>query len=94
MEFAERTVPTSGGSEEPDKLYLHAVLVDKSVGTDEAKKMAASVMKKKKFCREKGEAFHFRNIPKTAFEPGSFVAKGINENLTLVFGKLQPGYKN
>ncbi len=76
-----------------EKLYLHAILVNKSVGLDVAKQVAANITKKK-YYKESGEVYNFRNIPKTAFVPDSFVAKPVNENLTLVFGNLRGGYKN
>jgi hypothetical protein len=76
-----------------EKLFLHVVIIPKTVDLDDARKMAQSVIrnKKKNFYRETEESYRFRNIPKTAFKPGSFVSKKVNENMTLVFGHLLDG---
>ena len=73
-----------------EKLFLHAVIIQKSVGLEDARRMAQNVIrnKKKNYYRETEESYRFRNIPKTAFKPGSFVSKKVNENMTLVFGHL------
>jgi len=70
---------------------LHSVLVNKSLPYEEAFKEAQHIIKKKKFFhRETKNQYRFRNIPKQKFEPKSFRSKKINENLTLVLGKLKP----
>ena len=74
---------------------LHAVLVDKSIPFEEAFKQAQEIIKKKKFFyRESKNQYRFRNIPKQKFEPRSFKSKKVNENLTLVFGKLKPEHSH
>jgi len=74
-----------------EKLYLQTVIVDKSVGFDEAKKISQQIIKNKKrnVYRETSESFRFRNIPKTKFKVGSFVSKKLNDKVTLVFGELE-----
>lgn len=74
---------------------IHAVLVDKSIPFEEAFKQAQNIIKKKKFFhRESKNQHRFRNIPKQKFEPRSFKSKKVNENLTLVFGKLKPEHSH
>ena len=74
-----------------EKLYLQTVIVDKSVGFDEAKKISQQIIKNKKrnVYRETSESLRFRNIPKTKFKVGSFVSKKLNDKVTLVFGELE-----
>jgi hypothetical protein len=70
---------------------LHAVLVNKKLGFDEAFKEAKEFIDKKTFFhRETKNQYRFRNIPKQKFEPKTFKSKKINENITLVFGVLKP----
>jgi len=70
---------------------LHAVIIDKNVPLEKAKKLAADIIKndKHKFYRETLESWRFRNIPKTKFIDSSFRSKVINDNITLIFGKLR-----
>jgi hypothetical protein len=70
---------------------LHAVVIDKSVPLEKAKKMASDIIKdnNRKFYRETTESWRFRNIPKTKFIDSSFRSKVINDNITLIFGKLR-----
>jgi hypothetical protein len=77
-------------SDRMDKLYLQSVVVDKTVGLEEARKLAQEVIKNKKknVYRETSASYRFRNIPKTKFMVGSFVSKKLNDTVTLVFGKL------
>ena len=42
----------------------------------------------KGFVRDSGPSFRVRIVPKTKFVKTSYVSKKINENITLVFGKL------
>ena len=74
-----------------EKLYLQAVVVDKAVGFEKAKKLSQEIIKNKKrnVVRETSESYRFRNIPKTKFKVGSFVSKKLNEQVTLVFGHLE-----
>ena len=74
-----------------DKLYLHAVLVDKTVGLEKARELAQDVIKDKNktFVRETAKAYNFRNIPKPKFVIGSFVHKRLNDKVILVFGRLE-----
>jgi hypothetical protein len=72
---------------------LHAVIIKKPVELDEAKIIAKSFIKdpKKKYYRETANSYRFRNISKQKFE--EFRSHPINENITLVFGKLKKQYE-
>lgn len=74
------------------KLYLHAVIVDKSAGIAEANKIARKITERKRtpVARETEESYRYKNIPKNFFIPSSFRSKKINETTTLVFGHLKP----
>ena len=86
-----------GGSGKPldeNGVYaLHTVIIKKPVELDEAKIIAKSFIKdpKKKYYRETGNSYRFRNISKQKFE--EFRSHPINENITLVFGKLKKQYE-
>lgn len=76
-----------------EKLYLHAVIIDKSIGLVDAKKSARKIMDKAiGMYRATDESYRFRNIPKKYFKTGSFRAKKINDKVTLVFGHLKKEY--
>jgi len=68
---------------------LHAVVINKNIKLDDAKKMAMDIIKDKNktFYRETTDSWRFRNIPKTKFS--EFRSKVINPNITLIFGKLR-----
>ena len=87
---------TGYGMNSDDKGFaIHAVLIDKSIPFEEAFKEAQNIIKKKKFFhRESKNQYRFRNIAKQKFEPRSFKSKKVNENLTLVFGKLKPEHSH
>ncbi len=72
-------------------LVLHAVLINKDVGLEKAKKMAQDIIKdkKKSYYRETENTFRFKNIPKTKFESSTFKSKKINKDITLIFGELK-----
>jgi hypothetical protein len=69
---------------------LHAIIIDKSVGLDKAKKIAQDIIKdtSKTFYRETTDSYRFRNIAKTKFKSSTFRSKVINPTTTLVFGEL------
>ena len=69
---------------------LHAVIIDKRVPLEEAKKEAAEIIQNpnKKFFRETGKSYRFRNISKQKFEPKSFRTKVVSPTLSLVYGNL------
>ncbi|NCX94375.1 MAG: hypothetical protein EBX40_06845, partial [Gammaproteobacteria bacterium] len=74
---------------------IQGIIIKKSVPLDEAVKKAKDISKKKKILmRELKNTYHFRNIPKTKFEPKSYRSKKINKDITLVFGKLKPEYEH
>lgn len=68
---------------------LHSVVIDKPIKLSDAQKIAQDIIKDKSktFYRELEASYHFRNIPKTKFSV--FRSKKINEQITLVFGKLK-----
>tara|TARA_R110000868_G_scaffold3104_1_gene20718 strand:- start:263 stop:4948 length:4686 start_codon:yes stop_codon:yes gene_type:complete len=70
---------------------LHAVIFKKPYDLDKAKQEAKNIIKDKNkhFFRETNTSYRFRAIPKTKFEKKSFRSKKINENITLIFGKLK-----
>ena len=74
-----------------DALYLHKVIVKKDVGLIPAFKMAQNIIQdeNKAFVRETEDSYHFRNIPKTYFDRKTFRSKVVNDQVTLVFGKLK-----
>lgn len=71
-------------------LTLHAVVIKKPISLSEARKLSKSFIKNENvnFYRETNDSYRFRNIPKTKFDPNTFVSKVINDKVTLVFGKL------
>ncbi len=75
-----------------EPLHLQTVIIKKSpeMTLEKARKMSQRIIqnRSRKFYREKEETYHFRNIPKTEFVPGSFVSKKVNDTITLVFGRL------
>lgn len=70
---------------------LHAVVIDKKVPKLKAKTMAKDIIKNPNhtFMRETTTSYRFRNLPKTDFDPKSYRSKVINENVTLIFGRLK-----
>lgn len=78
-------------SNQPKVILLHAVIIDKSIPLEKAKKMAGDIIKddNRKFYRETTDSWRFRNIPKTKFKDSSFRSKVVNKNITLVFGELK-----
>lgn len=71
-----------------EKLYLHAVVVKKSMPLALARLRAQEFIKNKKktFYRDTEDSFRFRNIPKQSFK--DFYSKKINDEITLVLGHL------
>ena len=76
---------------EKEKLYLQAVIMDKSLGIAAASKQARKLMEKQKMpkVRETEDSYRFKNLPKTYFKPDSFRSKKISDTVTLVFGHLK-----
>jgi hypothetical protein len=75
---------------------LHAVVIDKSVPIDKAKKMAEDIIRNKSrnFYRIDNLSYRFRNLPKTYFNKDTFRSKVVNDKITLVFGELLPKYSD
>lgn len=75
---------------------LHAVIINKSVPIEQAKKMAQDIINNnsRNFYRVTGDSNRFRNLPKTYFNPKTFRSKVVNKDITLVFGELLPKYSH
>ena len=73
------------------KLYLHAVVIKKTMELNDAMKKVKEITKRTKvpYMRETEDSFRFRNIPKTRFDPTSFRTKKINDQISLIFGHLR-----
>ena len=78
------------GGKSPDgsNLVLHAVIIKKPVDFEQARKISREFIKdpKKKFVRETGASYRFRNFPKQQFKPYSFVTKKVKKGVSLIFG--------
>ena len=71
-------------------LKVHAVIVKKPIELSEAKRIAkAFIPPSRKYYRETSTSYRFRNIPKTKFDPDSFVSHVVNKNITIVLGRLK-----
>ena len=67
---------------------LHDVIVKKPVPLETAKQIAAKfIPSTRKYYRETDGSYRFRNISKQKFK--EFRAKVVNENITLIFGKIK-----
>lgn len=77
-----------------DGYALHAVIFKKPYDLETAKKEAKKIINddKKNFYRETETSYRFRAIPKTKFEKKSFRTKKVNNNISLIFGKLKYNY--
>jgi len=75
---------------------LHAVIINKDLGLEEAKKISQDIIKDKKktFYRETTDSFRFRNISKQKFKKGSFKTKIVNKDISLIFGDLISEYSH
>jgi hypothetical protein len=71
-----------------EDLYLHAVIVKKTMPLALARLRAQKFIKNKNktFVRETEDSFRFRNLPKGYFK--DFVTKQINEDISIVLGHL------
>lgn len=78
----------------PTKFLLHAVIIDKSVPIERAKEISQKFIKNpnRKFYRETGTSFRFRNISKQKFE--KFFSKKLNDKITLIYGLIKPKWIN
>jgi hypothetical protein len=73
---------------------LHAVLISTKEPLEKVKKQSQDIIKDKNrtFYRIEGEHYRFRNLSKQKFS--EFRSKIINDNITLIFGKLKKEYLN
>lgn len=71
-------------------LSLHSVKVKKNVGFTKAKEHSENIAKRRNMMvKEMKNHYNFRVIPKTQFTPKTFRSKKVNDDITLVFGKLR-----
>ena len=72
-------------------MKLHAVILNKNDYTlSQAKEKASHfIPPSRKYYRQTENSYRFRNISEQKFEPGSFRGKKVNNNVTLIFGKLK-----
>jgi hypothetical protein len=72
-----------------DGYALHAVIINKSVPLEKAKKDARNIMKSKtdKFMRETENSYRFRNLSKQKFT--EFRTQVVNPEISLIWGKLK-----
>jgi hypothetical protein len=69
---------------------LHAVIINKRIPISNAITISKDfIPQNRNFYRETTNSFRFRNIPKQRFESKSFRSKVINQDITLVYGKLK-----
>jgi hypothetical protein len=69
---------------------LHAVIIKRDIPLERAKEIAHNFIdKSKKFYRETGTSYRFRNIPKQLFIPKSYRTKKINKDISLIYGELK-----
>ena len=75
---------------------LHAVIIDKTLPLEEAKRIAADIIKhnSRNYYRIDSLSYRFRNLPKTYFDKTTFRSKVVNKHITLVFGELQPKWSD
>lgn len=71
-----------------EPLYLHAVIVTKTMPLALARLKAQNFIKNKRktYYSETEDSFRFRNIPKQQFR--DFITKKINDEISLVLGHL------
>jgi hypothetical protein len=68
---------------------LHTVVINKSIPYTEACKIFKEITEKNHgFVRETENSYRFRYIPKTKFYATTFRTKKINDNVSLIYGKL------
>lgn len=70
---------------------LHAVVIKKDIPLSEAKIISQKFIKNpnKKFYREEGDYYRFRNESKQKFKKQSFRSKKINDNIYIVLGEMK-----
>ena len=71
-------------------MELHAVVIKKPVKLTKVKKVGEEFLGHKVgFIRETGQSYRVRNIPKTKFKEDTFRTKKINDNISIIIGKLK-----
>jgi hypothetical protein len=72
-----------------DGYALHAVIIHKPIELEDAMKEAKNFIEgNKNFYRETTNSYRFRNIAKQKFDKKTFRSKKVNNQLTLIYGKL------
>jgi uncharacterized HAD superfamily protein len=78
---------------EPD-YYLQAVKVKREIGYITARRMASQFMsKKRRWFTETETHYYFRNISIKRFHPKSLMEKRVNDNISLIIGRLRKDIK-
>jgi hypothetical protein len=72
-------------------LTLHSIKINKTVPLDKQLEHVKNISKsnKKRMAKEMTHVIAYRITPKTKFEKDSFRTKKVNENISIVFGKLK-----
>lgn len=71
-------------------MEINSIIIKKPIKLTKVKKIGSEFLGHKVgFIRETGQSYRVRNIPKTKFKEGSFRTKKINDNISIVMGKLK-----
>ena len=89
MPLAAHDLSNFEGGSAPEGLELHAVVIKKPIGLEDARRISQDYIRdsKKTFVRETGSSFRFRKYPKQRFDPKSFITKK-QRDCSLIFGKF------
>jgi len=69
---------------------LHAVVINKRIPISNAITISKDfIPQNRNFYRETIDSYRFRNIPKQRFDKTSYRSKKINNDITLIYGKLK-----
>lgn len=72
--------------------YLHVIIIKKSMPFMEAREEARKMIKWKAsrlHVKSTADTWIFKNLPKTRFIGRTFRTKIINDNISIIFGKLK-----
>ena len=73
-----------------DNYDLHAVIISRTIPINDAIRISKKfIPSNRNYYRETKNSYRFRNIPKTKFYKNTLKTKKINENISLVYGKLK-----
>ena len=69
---------------------LHAIIIDKQIPMADAIRISKKfIPANRNFFRTTEDSYRFRNIPKQRFDKTSYRSKVINQDITLIYGKLK-----